>query len=89
MNKHGSTLSNHFPKATGNPSMKNMQGLFHLEDILTHPKSNIIVQGNKSVRIYAPDGRGAFFNNNGREKNGSKHSIGYLNGFRLGHLTCS
>ncbi|CCB91812.1 hypothetical protein WCH_AX06760 [Waddlia chondrophila 2032/99] len=54
-----------FPRAFGNPEFKNVQGQFHLDDILTHPESKFINCGLKGFEIYSPDGRGAYFYKDG------------------------
>lgn len=65
LDKHGGRPGSVFPKATGNPVNKNMQGQYHLDDILIDPKS--ITKPNKfeGLNYYAPDGRGACFNADG------------------------
>ena len=39
LDKHGNRPGSVFPTAKGNPMSKNAQGQYHLDDILTHPKS--------------------------------------------------
>jgi len=39
IDKHGGRAGSVFPKPVGNIAKKNMQCQFHLDDILTHPKS--------------------------------------------------
>lgn len=65
LDKHGNRPNSVFPKAFGNPANKNIQGQFHLDDILTHPKT--FTKSNKfgGLNYYAPDGRGACFDLNG------------------------
>ena len=41
LDKHGNRSTSVFPKATGNPASKNMQGQYRLDDILTHPNRRI------------------------------------------------
>lgn len=41
MDKHGGRPGSVFPKPSGSPLNKNMQGQYYLENIITHPKSNI------------------------------------------------
>jgi len=66
LDKHGNRFGSPFPRATGRPTSKNTQGLFHLDDILTHPNSRIIDYGEKGFEIYTPDGRGIHFRADGR-----------------------
>ena len=54
-----------FPKATGNAANKNLQGQFHLDDILTHPNNRAINDGKIGIEIYIPDGRGVYFKADG------------------------
>jgi len=65
LDKHGGRAGSFFPKATGNEVSKNLQGQFHLDDILTHQKSKIFRGTRNQLEIYAPDGRGAFFSKDG------------------------
>ncbi len=60
LDKHGGRSNSAFPKATGNLANKNMQG-----DILTHPESKTFKDVSNGYEIYAPDGRGAYFRNDG------------------------
>ncbi len=64
LDKHGVRPNSPFPKATGSTAKKNIQGQFQLDDILTHPNSVTIKDG-IGFEIYAPDGRGAYFYNDG------------------------
>lgn len=69
MDKHGARPGSIFPKATGNPTSKNMQGQFHLDDILTHP-SSIIRQYNRPkygnvTDIKIPGNRGVRYSQTG------------------------
>jgi len=65
LDKHGNRPGP-FPKATGDPASKNAQGQFHLDDILTNPKSVIRRDFERNtISIYAPDGRGIFVNSDG------------------------
>ena len=62
LDKHGGRPGSVFPKATGNPANKNLQGQFHLDDILTDPKGICIRDFEQGgYKIYSRDGRGAFF----------------------------
>ncbi|ADI37763.1 hypothetical protein [Waddlia chondrophila] len=65
LDKHGNRSGSVFPRAFGNPEFKNVQGQFHLDDILTHPESKFINCGLKGFEIYSPDGRGAYFYKDG------------------------
>ncbi len=66
LDKHGGRPNSAFPKATGNLANKNMQGQFHLDDILTDPNKAFIKDlENNGFKIYAQDGRGAYFRNDG------------------------
>lgn len=64
LNKHGGRHGSFFPKAIGNPAAKNMQGQYHLDDILTSPNNIVIQDSNRGVKIYSQDGRGLYFRNN-------------------------
>ncbi|MCH9625861.1 MAG: hypothetical protein S4CHLAM123_10450 [Chlamydiales bacterium] len=61
LDKHGGRPGSVFPKATGNPAAKNMQGQYHLDDILTNPNSITSIEKGYGIEIYAPNGRGVFF----------------------------
>ena len=65
LDKHGNRFGSVFPKAAGNPALKNRQGQFHLDDVLTNPKS--ITKSNKfnGINVYSPDGRGVCFYSDG------------------------
>ena len=65
LEKHGGRVGSVFPKATGNPINKNLQGQYHLDDILTHPNNKILKDGSKGIEIYTPDGRGTYFRQDG------------------------
>lgn len=66
LDKHGNRLNSPFPKAKGSPFIKNNQGQFHLDDILTDPKGSFITEfKNGDFKIYSRDGRGAYFRNDG------------------------
>ena len=65
LDKHGNRLNSPFPRAVGAVTNKNAQGQFHLDDVLTHPQSVIIRDGSRGFEIYAPDGRGIYFRDNG------------------------
>ncbi|MDB2614432.1 hypothetical protein N9Y92_04685 [Chlamydiales bacterium] len=58
LDKHGNRPGSVFPKATGGPASKNMQGQFYLDDILTSPKTTSISNRFGGKDIYAPNGRG-------------------------------
>ena len=62
LDKHGSRPGSPFPKPTGNPASKNIQGRHHLDDILTDPMGKIKYNESGSVQIYSSDGREAYFN---------------------------
>ena len=65
LDKHGNRPGSPFPKVTGNSEMKNMQGQAQLEFILNHPNKKLILDGERGVEIYIPDGRGAYFRPDG------------------------
>ncbi len=65
LDKHGNRLGSPFPKAFGNPNAKNMQGQWHLDDILTDPFGKIKFDSTGSFQIYSLDGRGAYFYSDG------------------------
>lgn len=65
LDKHGNRFGSVFPKAIGDTFQKNQQGQFHLDDILTHPQTKFIKNGNNGYEIYIPDGRGAYFRKDG------------------------
>jgi len=65
LEKHGNRPNSPFPRATGNPVNKNIQGQFHLDDILTHPKQRTFIDSKRGLEMYAPDGRGAYFREDG------------------------
>jgi hypothetical protein len=67
LDKHAGRSGSAFPRIAGNPVSKNIQGQYHLEDILTHSQSKIIKDGSRGFEIYAPDGRDAYFKNDGFE----------------------
>jgi hypothetical protein len=68
LDKHGNRVNSPFPLATGNQVSKNIQGQFHLDDILTNPKSFIVKNKLGEIKVYSPDGRGAHFWSNGMLK---------------------
>ena len=63
LDKHGNRTPTAFPRATGNPAVKNAQGQFQLDDILTNPSSNVSFKYNKQfgnvIDIQAPNAGGA------------------------------
>jgi RHS repeat-associated protein len=63
LDKHGGRPGSVFPKATGNPINKNIQGQYQLDDILTHPQARIMQDQGRGFEIYVPDGRGVYFKN--------------------------
>jgi hypothetical protein len=65
LDKHGGRPGSIFPKPVGNAAAKNSQGQFHLDDILTHPKSKFFKDINEGYEVYSPDGRGAYFRSDG------------------------
>jgi RHS repeat-associated protein len=68
LDKHGNRLNSPFPKTTGNPASKNMQGQFYLDEILTHHNRKTIISDKGDIRFYTPNGRGAHFRSNGSFK---------------------
>ena len=68
LDKHGNRPGSPFPKAWGTPEQKNIQGQFHLDDILTDPNGNRGFAWNGSLFFYSCDGRGAQFYSNGSFK---------------------
>lgn len=54
-----------FPKATGDAASINEQGQYQLDDILKHPEVKLIRSDHGGAKLYAPDGRGAYFKSNG------------------------
>ena len=66
LDKHGGRPDSVFPKATGTPADKNLQGQYHLDEIINDPKKACVVDvENGGLKIYAQDGRGAYFRNDG------------------------
>lgn len=69
LDKHGNRPGSVFPKATGNPVNKNLQGQHHLDDILTHPNSTFSTWKHRSfgkvTDIEVPGQGGARFLENG------------------------
>ncbi len=61
LDKHGARPGSVFPKAFGNPTCRNMQGQFHLDDILTHPQTISYPNRFGGRDFFAPDGRGIRF----------------------------
>lgn len=67
LDKHGGRNESIFPKAFGNPTQKNLQGQFHLDDILTDPKGILINDFERNgFKIYSRDGRGVYFSSDGK-----------------------
>jgi hypothetical protein len=69
IDKHGNRPNSVFPKATGNPLNKNIQGQYQLDDILTHPKSVIIDRSlpkyGNVIEVKIPGCRGVRFSPTG------------------------
>lgn len=69
LDKHGGRPGSFFPKAMGNPANKNMQGQFHLDDILTHPHSVVnerfMPKYGNIIDIKIPNNRGVRYSQNG------------------------
>jgi hypothetical protein len=69
LDKHGNRPGSVFPKVTGNPASKNIQGQYHLDDILTHPNSKISHRDHRDfgrvMDIEVPGRGGARFSRNG------------------------
>ena len=63
--KHGGRKGSVFPKPKGNPAKINKQGQQILEEILNNPNKKIIPD-KKGYEIYLPNGRGAYFNKEGK-----------------------
>jgi hypothetical protein len=61
LQKHGDRPASVFSKATGNHVNKNMQGQFHLDDILTHPYNYSKPNRLGGIDYYKPDGSGVRF----------------------------
>jgi filamentous hemagglutinin len=77
LDKHGGRPDSVFPKATGNPASKNMQGQYQLDDILTNPtgtikRCNRPRYGGEVIDIKIPEDRGVRFSADGE-------FIGFLN----------
>jgi len=66
IDKHGGRAGSVFPKPVGNVAKKNMQGQFHLDNILTHPNSFSKSNRFGGVDFLLPDGRGVRFYKNGQ-----------------------
>jgi RHS repeat-associated protein len=60
LDKHGGRPDSVFPKATGSPTSKSVQGQYHLDDILTH-QSTSYPNRFGGQDIFLRDGRGARF----------------------------
>ena len=52
---------------------KNIQGQFHLDDILTHPNSKVVIGIKGDIQLFTPYGRGAHF----RSDNSFKGFLNY------------
>jgi len=70
LEKHGGRSGSVFPKVVGNPAGKNIQGQFHLDDILTNPTSTI-KQYNRLrygdvIDIKIPSDRGVRYSQDGK-----------------------
>ncbi|MGA8163396.1 MAG: hypothetical protein WB791_00030 [Waddliaceae bacterium] len=65
MDKHGGRPGSIFPKATGNPGSKNLQGQWHLDDILTDPNGFSKPNNFGGVDFYRQDGAGIRFYKDG------------------------
>ena len=65
LDKHGGRSNSAFPKATGNSANKNMQGQFHLDDIVTHPQSISCENRFGGQDVFSPSGRGVRFDGEG------------------------
>jgi hypothetical protein len=61
LEKHGGRIDSVFPKATGGIANKNMQGQYHLDDILTNPNPSYYPNRFGGQDIFSPDGRGVRF----------------------------
>jgi hypothetical protein len=77
LQKHGDRVGSVFPRISGSPANKNVQGQFHLDDILTHPKSvieryNRPRYGGDVIDIKIPGNRGVRYSKDGE-------FIGFLN----------
>lgn len=66
--KHGYREGSAFPKPLGNPSQINRQGQMILEEILNDPKNKVYQFSDGSLKVYAPNGRGASFKQDGTFK---------------------
>ncbi len=63
--KHGYREGSFFPKPLGNPMQINKQGESILTEILNDPSRIIIKNTSGGIEIYAPNGRGAYFREDG------------------------
>jgi hypothetical protein len=66
--KHGYREGSIFPKPIGSPAAINKQGQMILEEILDNPNNKIYQFKDGSLKIYAPNGRGASFRKDGTFK---------------------
>ena len=70
LDKHGNRFGSVFPKATGNPSSKNIQGQWYLDDILTHPQGRVHFDYHKQfgeiIDVKVPSTGGARFYRDGK-----------------------
>ena len=65
LDKHGNRVESVFPKATGNPAAKNLQGQHQLDTILNNSKSMTYPNRFGGIDVFSPDGRGARFDAEG------------------------
>ena len=66
LDKHGGRSSSVFPKASGTITDKNIQGQWHLDDILTHPFGFSRHNNMGGIDYYRPDGSGVRYFGNGQ-----------------------
>jgi hypothetical protein len=63
--KHGHRKGSVFPKPLGNSAEMNRRGESVLREILNDPKRTIFKNNKGGIEIYAPNGRGAYFREDG------------------------
>ena len=63
--KHGYRENSPFPKPLGNPQQVNIHGERILAEILNNPGREVIIGKKGEIKIYSPDGRGAYFRKDG------------------------
>jgi len=63
--KHGNRKGSVFPKPLGNPVEMNRRGENILSEILNDPKRAIIVNDAGGIEFYSPNGRGAYYREDG------------------------